>query len=49
MERGVDLKTTLGKERKDGKSAPLQPLTTMQLTHIRRLVEKHGDDIRLVY
>ncbi|KAL0648975.1 hypothetical protein Bca4012_091665 [Brassica carinata] len=46
---GVDLKTTLGKERKDGKSAPLQPLTTMQLTHIRRLVEKHGDDISSMY
>ncbi|CAF2105035.1 unnamed protein product, partial [Brassica napus] len=48
-EDGVDLKTTLGKQRKDGKSAPLQPLTTMQLTHIRRLVEKHGDDISSMY
>jgi len=45
--RCVDLKTALGKQRKDGKSAPLQPLTTMQRTHIRRLVEKHGDDIEV--
>ncbi|KAL1216578.1 hypothetical protein V5N11_030213 [Cardamine amara subsp. amara] len=44
-----DLKTALGKQRKDGKSAPLQPLTTMQRTHIRRLVEKHGDDIEAMY
>ncbi|KFK42640.1 hypothetical protein AALP_AA1G021500 [Arabis alpina] len=40
-----DLKTALGKQRKDGKSAPLQPLTTMQRKHISRLVEKYGDDI----
>ncbi|KAL9304818.1 putative ribosome biogenesis protein Nop16 [Arabidopsis thaliana] len=44
-----NLKTALGKQRKDGKSAPLQPLTTMQRTHIRRLVEKHGDDIEGMY
>lgn len=49
--RYVDLKTALGKQRKDGKSAPLQPLTTMQRTHISRLVEKHGDDfeVRSIY
>lgn len=39
-----DLKSALGKRRRDGKSAPLQPLTTIQRLHISRLVEKYGDD-----
>ncbi|KAK9281884.1 hypothetical protein L1049_004791 [Liquidambar formosana] len=39
-----DLKSALGKKRRDGKTAPLQPLTTMQRLHISRLIEKYGDD-----
>ncbi|KAI7984144.1 hypothetical protein LOK49_LG15G00225 [Camellia lanceoleosa] len=44
-----DLKSALGKKRRDGKSAPLQPLTTMQRTHIGRLVEKYGDDYQSMF
>ena len=40
----LDLKTALGKKRRDGKSAPLQPLTTMQRVHLRPLIEKYGDN-----
>lgn len=43
----TDLKSALGKKRRDGKSAPLQPLTTIQRLHIGRLVEKHGDDYKV--
>lgn len=39
-----DLKSALGKTRRDGKHAPLQPLTAMQRLHIGRLVDKYGDD-----
>ncbi|XP_015891921.1 uncharacterized protein LOC107426302 [Ziziphus jujuba] len=39
-----DLKSALGKKRRDGKSALPQPLTAMQRLHISRLVEKYGDD-----
>ncbi|WVY97456.1 hypothetical protein V8G54_029607 [Vigna mungo] len=39
-----DLKSALGKKRRDGKSAPPQPLTAMQRNHIGRLVDKYGDD-----
>ncbi|CAA6654288.1 unnamed protein product [Spirodela intermedia] len=39
-----DLKSALGKKRRDGKSAPVQPLTTIQRVHIARLIAKHGDD-----
>ncbi|KAJ4878771.1 hypothetical protein Rs2_35825 [Raphanus sativus] len=46
---GANLKTALGKQRKDGKSAPLQPLTTMQRTHVRRLVVKHGHHLESMY
>ncbi|CAN1292734.1 hypothetical protein LINPERPRIM_LOCUS21713 [Linum perenne] len=42
-----DLKSALGKQRRDGKSTPLQPLTNMQRYHISRLVEKYGDDYQL--
>ncbi|WVZ98247.1 hypothetical protein U9M48_043712 [Paspalum notatum var. saurae] len=41
-----DLKSALGKKRKDGKSAPLQPLTKIQRIHIGRLVDKYGDDYK---
>ena len=39
-----DLKSALGKRRRDGKSALPQPLTTIQRLHISRLVEKYGVD-----
>ncbi|XP_010542856.1 PREDICTED: nucleolar protein 16-like [Tarenaya hassleriana] len=41
-----DLKTALGKQRKDRKHAPLQPLTATQRKHIGRLIEKFGDDYK---
>ena len=43
----LDLKSALGKRRRDGKSAPLQPLTNLQRIHIGKLVEKHGDDYQV--
>lgn len=46
---GVDLKSALGKKRRDGKSAPPQPLTAMQRIHIGRLVDKYGDDYQVWY
>ncbi|XP_024027733.1 uncharacterized protein LOC21385042 isoform X2 [Morus notabilis] len=39
-----DLKSALGKKRRDGKSAPPQPLTALQRRHIGLFIEKHGDD-----
>ncbi|KAI4329765.1 hypothetical protein MLD38_028113 [Melastoma candidum] len=44
-----DLKSALGKKRRDGKSAPLQPLTAMQRVHISLLVEKYGDDYQRMF
>ncbi|KAF5731449.1 nucleolar protein 16 [Tripterygium wilfordii] len=44
-----DLKSALGKKRRDGKQACLQPLTTMQRVHIGRLVEKYGDDYQAMF
>ncbi|KAF9622080.1 hypothetical protein IFM89_029364 [Coptis chinensis] len=44
-----DLKSALGKKRNDGKSAPLQPLTSLQRVHIGRLIEKHGDDYKRMF
>ncbi|PSS06219.1 Nucleolar protein [Actinidia chinensis var. chinensis] len=44
-----DLKSALGKKRRDGKSAPLQPLTNLQRIHIGKLVEKHGDDYQSMF
>ncbi|XP_004495960.1 uncharacterized protein [Cicer arietinum] len=41
-----DLKSALGKQRRDGNSAPPQPLTTIQRLHISRLVDKYGDDFQ---
>ncbi|XP_010522790.1 PREDICTED: uncharacterized protein LOC104801274 isoform X2 [Tarenaya hassleriana] len=41
-----DLKTALGKQRKDGKHTPLQPLTTMQRKHISSLIGKYRDDYK---
>ena len=45
--RPVDLRSALGKKRRDGKSAPLQPLTTIQRVHIGRLIAKHGDNFQV--
>ncbi|XP_041019950.1 nucleolar protein 16-like [Juglans microcarpa x Juglans regia] len=44
-----DLKTALGKQRRDGESAPPQPLTSMQRLHIGRLIEKYGDDYERMF
>nr|GEU69608.1 nucleolar protein 16 [Tanacetum cinerariifolium] len=44
-----DVKTALGKHRTDGKSAPLQPLTAIQRIHIKRLVDKYGDDYQRMF
>ncbi|KAJ8749592.1 hypothetical protein K2173_026241 [Erythroxylum novogranatense] len=44
-----DLKTALGKKRKDGKTAPLPPLTTMQRFYLGRLIEKYGDDYQAMF
>uniref|UniRef100_A0A7C9DIB3 Nucleolar protein 16 n=1 Tax=Opuntia streptacantha TaxID=393608 RepID=A0A7C9DIB3_OPUST len=44
-----DLKTVLGKKRRDGKSAPSQPLTAMQRAHLRPLIEKYGDDYESMF
>ncbi|XP_074268548.1 uncharacterized protein LOC141591937 [Silene latifolia] len=44
-----DLKTALGKKRRDGKRAPLQPLTAMQRVHMQPLIEKYGDDYESMF
>ncbi|KAF3965420.1 hypothetical protein CMV_010387 [Castanea mollissima] len=44
-----DLKSALGKKRKDGKSTPPLPLTTIQRVHISRLVEKYGDNYERMF
>ncbi|PKA58428.1 hypothetical protein AXF42_Ash013934 [Apostasia shenzhenica] len=44
-----DLKAALGKKRRDGKTAPLLPLTTIQKVHIGRLIEKYGDDYQAMF
>ncbi|KAL9247166.1 hypothetical protein vseg_020628 [Gypsophila vaccaria] len=44
-----DLKTALGKKRRDGKRAPIQPLTAMQRVHIQPLIEKYGDDYERMF
>ncbi|KAJ6815044.1 uncharacterized protein M6B38_134610 [Iris pallida] len=44
-----DLRSALGKKRKDGKSAPLRGLTTIQRLHIGRLIEKYGDDYQAMF
>ncbi|MCD7470797.1 hypothetical protein HAX54_010946 [Datura stramonium] len=44
-----DLKSALGKKRRDGKSAPLQPLTSIQRVYISRLVEEYGDDYQSMF
>ncbi|XP_061365553.1 nucleolar protein 16 [Gastrolobium bilobum] len=44
-----DLKSALGKKRRDGKTAPPKPLTAMQRVHISRLVDKYGDDYQSMF
>ncbi|GAA0157838.1 hypothetical protein LIER_15017 [Lithospermum erythrorhizon] len=44
-----DLKSALGKRRRDGENALPQPLTATQRIHIRRLVEKYGDDYQRMF
>ncbi|KAK3021042.1 hypothetical protein RJ639_047289, partial [Escallonia herrerae] len=44
-----NLKSALGKKRRDGKTAPLQPSTATQRLHVRRLVEKYGDDYQSMF
>ncbi|GJN14175.1 hypothetical protein PR202_gb00964 [Eleusine coracana subsp. coracana] len=44
-----DLKSALGKKRRDGKSAPLQPLTKIQRIYIGRLIEKYGEDYKAMF
>lgn len=44
-----DLKSALGKKRKDGKTALPQPLTKMQRCHIGRLIEKYGDNYQEMF
>ncbi|XP_020086659.1 uncharacterized protein LOC109709027 [Ananas comosus] len=44
-----DLKSALGKKRRDGKLAPLPPLTTLQRLYIGRLIEKYGDDHQAMF
>eukprot|EP01018_Ginkgo_biloba_P026162 Gb_09459 [translate_table: standard] len=39
-----DVKSALGKKRRDGKTAPLQRLTTMQRVYVSRLILKYGND-----
>ncbi|CAJ2629141.1 hypothetical protein L195_g010315 [Trifolium pratense] len=41
-----DLKSALGKRRRDGKCSLPQPLTSIQRLHISRLVEKYGADFQ---
>lgn len=45
----IDVKSALGKKRKDGKTASLQPLTTIQRVYIGRLVETYGDDYQVYF
>ncbi|KAJ3676160.1 hypothetical protein LUZ60_003572 [Juncus effusus] len=44
-----DLKSALGKKRRDGKTVPLIPLTKMQRVHIGKLIEKHGDNYEAMF
>ncbi|KAE8785347.1 nucleolar protein 16 [Hordeum vulgare] len=45
----LDLKSALGKKRRDGKSAPLEPLTKIQRLCIGRLIEKYGDNYKAMF
>ncbi|KAJ4824312.1 hypothetical protein Tsubulata_029373 [Turnera subulata] len=44
-----DVKSALGKKRRDGKHGVSQPLSKMQRLHVGRLVEKYGDDYQAMF
>ncbi|CAH9079152.1 unnamed protein product [Cuscuta europaea] len=44
-----DLKSALGKKRRDGQSAPPQPLTAIQRVYIQRLVDEYGDNYQKMF
>ncbi|KAJ1692114.1 hypothetical protein LUZ63_008812 [Rhynchospora breviuscula] len=44
-----DLKSALGKKRRDGKTMPLLPLTKMQRLHVGNLIDKYGDDYQAMF
>uniref|UniRef100_A0ACD5U377 Uncharacterized protein n=1 Tax=Avena sativa TaxID=4498 RepID=A0ACD5U377_AVESA len=44
-----DLKSVLGKKRRDGKTTPLEPLTKIQRICIGRLIEKYGDNYKAMF
>lgn len=44
----ADLRSALGKKRKDGKSAPVKRLTKMQRVYVSRLITKHGDNYEVM-
>ncbi|XP_031497628.1 nucleolar protein 16 [Nymphaea colorata] len=44
-----DLKSALGKKRRDGKVMPLQPLTKMQRVYVGQLISKYGDDYERMF
>ncbi|CAD5181344.1 unnamed protein product [Musa acuminata subsp. malaccensis] len=44
-----DVKSALGKKRRDGKAASLRPLTAMQRVHVGKLIEKYGDDYQAMF
>ncbi|KAF3340675.1 nucleolar protein 16 [Carex littledalei] len=44
-----DLRSALGKKRRDGKTMPLLPLTKMQRVHIGKLIEKYGDNYKAMF
>ncbi|KAL6500326.1 hypothetical protein OROHE_025692 [Orobanche hederae] len=44
-----DLKAALGKRRREGNHTSLQPLTAIQRLHVKRMVEKYGDDYQSMF
>ncbi|KAG6473845.1 hypothetical protein ZIOFF_067763 [Zingiber officinale] len=49
ISNNAELKSALGKMRRDGKVAPTQPLTFMQRVHVGKLIEKYGDDYQAMF
>lgn len=49
ISNNADLKSALGKTRRDGKVAPTQPLTFMQRVHVGKLIEKYRDDYQVPF
>lgn len=44
-----DLKSVLGKMRRDGKRLPLEPLTRIQRVYVGRLIDKYGEDHQAMF